>query len=153
MIRAKWTMRLGILGAVVSVAVLAISAATTSVAASGAAQTVTGVHANEEFCKIIVRQVEQFGLFAKVDLFDMTKRAKYWSDQKELNATLVKTAPASLASDVALQTKNSNAMMDAQAARNATNIKASAAALRSPEHLAAARRMNDYCGVKLPASK
>jgi hypothetical protein len=116
--------------------------------ASGAATAAGGVHSNEEFCKIImVKQVELFGLMTKLDPMnpDMTKRGKYFSDAKELNAKLVKTAPASLASDVALQTTNANAAYDAQASRNATNIKATAAVLSSPANLAAAKRMTDYC--------
>lgn len=156
MIRAKWTIRLGTLGVVVSVAVLANkdgTAAATSAAQGGAV--VTGVHANEEFCKTMIRQFDLFGQFVKLDPIspDMTKRAKYFADQKALNATLVKTAPASLASDVALVTKNANVSTDAQLARDPARIKATVAPLRSPEHFAAAKRMNDYCGAKLTTSK
>lgn len=156
MIRMKWPVRLGILGAAVSVAVLAISAATPSAAQGGAV--VTGVHANEEFCKTMIRQFELFVEFARLDPIspDITKRAKYFADSKALNATLMKTAPASLASDVALAMKNSDAMMDAQLAGKAgdpARIKAATVALTSPEQLAKAKRMNDYCGVKITASK
>ena len=120
--------------------------------ASGAATVAGGVHSNEEFCKIIlVKQVELFGQMTKLDPMrpDMTKREKYFSDAKELNAKLVKTAPASLANDVALQTTNANAMYDAQTSRNATNIKATATVLSSPANLAASKHMADYCGAKL----
>ena len=153
MSRTKWTIRLGILGTVVSVAVLAISVPTTAAAQSGAV--VTGVHANEEFCKTMIRQVELFGQFVMLDPIspDRTKRAKYFADAKGLNATLVKTAPASLATDVALQTKNANAMFDAQLASDPARIKALTKGLTSPEHFAASRRMNDYCGVKISTSK
>jgi hypothetical protein len=121
--------------------------------ASGAAPAVTmsGPHANEEFCKTMVRQVELFGQFVNLDPIspDMTKRAKYFTDQKDLNATLVKTVPTLLASDVALTTKNANASSDAQLARDSARIKATAAPLRSPEHLAAYKRMKEYCGARL----
>ena len=146
MIRAKCDHRTGILGAAASAAIFAILAATTAAAQSGA--TVTGVHANEEFCKTMIRQVAVLGQSAKADIFDMTQRAKNFADLKALNATLVKTAPASLASDVALQVKNSNASLDAQLARDPARIKASLVPLRSSEHLAVAKRMTEYCGVK-----
>ena len=50
----------------------------------------------------MVRQVELGGEYVKNQPLtpDMTKRAKYFNDQKELNAKLVKSAPASLASDI-----------------------------------------------------
>ncbi|HVT02925.1 MAG TPA: hypothetical protein VHL58_06060 [Thermoanaerobaculia bacterium] len=156
MIRTKWTIRMRILAAVVSVAVLAIPACrdankegTTATAASGAAPAATGDHSNEEFCKTIALQGEQFGRFTKLDIFDMAGRAKYFADQKNLNATLVKTAPASLKSDVALQTRNANAMIDAQLAKDSAGIKATAAVLSSPENLTASRHMTDYCGVTI----
>jgi hypothetical protein len=124
-------------------------------AVAGAVQaqsaTVSGPHANEAFCKTLIEQVELFAKVAKLDPFnpDMAKRAQYFKDAKVLNATLVKTAPASLSGDVAFQAKNANAMLDAQLAKNVKEIRASAAVLRSPESLAAARHINDYCGAKL----
>jgi hypothetical protein len=113
--------------------------------ASGAAPTVivSGPHATEEFCKILVRQAELGGEYMKHN--DTTKRAKYFADQKELNAKLVKSAPASLASDAALSTKAANDMIDAEL----TGDRAKAVpGLTSPERLAANKRMSDYCGVK-----
>lgn len=156
MIRTKWTIRLGAFGAVASVAVLASSAATTSAAQAGI--TVTGVHANEEFCKTMIRQVELGAEYMKHEALipDMTKRAKYFADQRELNATLVKTAPASLATDIVGFTRNANAMDDARRVGkegDREQIKAAARAMTSPEQLAAARRMNEYCGVKFTTSK
>jgi hypothetical protein len=159
MFRAKWSSRIEILGAAVIVAVLVFSAscrrdanqdgtpATTSATASGAALAATGDHSNDEFCRTIVLQGEKFALFTKFDPLDLAKRAKYFADQKELNATLVKTAPTSLASDVALQTRNSNAMMDAQMGNHSPSIMANARLLSSPKNLAASRHMADYCGV------
>ena len=139
-----------------SVAVLANAAgiAATSSGPQGAA-VATGVHANEEVCKIMIRQADQFAAYAKNQplIPDTTKRAKYFADQKALNAALVKAAPASLASDVARLTKESDEFMDAQLAGDRARDKASVAALTSPEHIAAAKRANDYCGVKVSASK
>ena len=73
----------------------------------------------------------------------------YFADSKALNTTLVKTAPALLASDVALQTRNSSAMYDAQLAGDRASEKAAVGALTSPAHFAASRHMNEYCGAKL----
>lgn len=103
-----------------------------------------------EFCRTLVAQFERM---AKFDPSDMTNRGKYFAEQKELNAKLVKTAPGSLSGDVALATTNANAAIDAQASLNATSIKATAAVLRSPAHLAATRRMTDYCGIKATVSQ
>ena len=154
MISTRLTTRLGLLGAVMSIAILveARSTAATPPAAEQSAM-VTGVHANEDFCKTMIKQMELLGQSMKLAPSDMTMRAKYFADQKALNAALVKTAPASLASDVALQTSNANASLDAQLTRDPARIKATVAPLRSPEHLAASRHMNDYCGVKLTTSK
>ena len=132
-----------------SAVLVTLLAGTTSAAATGV--TMTGVHANEAFCQTMARQVDLFGQYFKLNPLgsDTAKRAKYFADQKALNATLVKTAPASLAGEVARSIRESNAGIDAQASGNATSIKATAAVLRSPEHLAASRRMTDYCGVKI----
>jgi hypothetical protein len=152
MIRTTWTIRLGILGAIVSAAVLVNTdgtAAATSAAQSGFS--VSGVHANEEFCKTMVRQAELAGQQIKASSTvnpDMAKRAKIFADMKALNATHLKAAPASLASDVARATKNSDAGIDAQVANNSKDILAFAEVARSPEYLAISRRMGEYCGVK-----
>lgn len=113
---------------------------------------VTGVHANEEFCKTLIKQVE-LDMKHQALVSDRTKRATYFADQKALNAALVKTAPAALASDIVLFTKNANAMIDARLAGDRAKDKAAIAALTSPEHLAAAKRANAYCGVKVTTSK
>jgi hypothetical protein len=156
MIGTRLTTRLGVLGAVVSIAILAAAdrtAATPPAAEQSAV--VTGAHANEDFCKTMIKQMELLGLYAKLDPStpDMTMRAKYFADQKALNAALLRTAPASLAGDVAVQTRNANASLDAQLTRDPARIKAAVVPLRSPEHLTASRHMNDYCGVKLATSK
>jgi hypothetical protein len=137
--------------ATAGVGILAMLGATASGAQTGAVA--TGPHANEAFCKAIIKQAELFGQFMKADLSDGTTRTKYFSDQKALNATLSKTAPASLADDVALQTKNTNASIDAQLARDPARMKTTVGPLRSPEHLAASKRMTEYCGVKVEAVK
>jgi hypothetical protein len=150
MIRTKSNSRLRTL-ATAGIGILAMLGATASGAQTGAVA--TGAHANEAFCKTIIEQAELFGRFMKADLSDVTTRTKYFADQKELNATLSKTAPAALASDVALQTRNANASVDAQLARDPARIKASVGPLRSPEHLAASKRMTEYCGVKVEVAK
>ena len=119
--------------------------------ASGAtpAVTMSGPHANEEFCKTMIRQVELSGEYMKNQPLvpDTTKRAKYFNDQKELNATLVKSAPASLTSDATRFAKDANDMYDAELAGARAKDNAAVAGLRSPEHLAASKRMSAYCGV------
>lgn len=151
MIRAKSNVRAGILGATAGLAALVMA----SVSASGnqAGALATGPHANEPFCKTIIEQGQMFAQFVKADLSDPAKRTKYFAAQKELNATLVKQAPASLAADVALQTKNANASIDAQLSHDPAKLKASMIALRSPENLAASRHMTEYCGVKATVVK
>jgi hypothetical protein len=152
MMRTKWTIRLEMLGVVVSVAVLANAAgiAATSSGAQGGA-VATGVHANEAFCKTMITQADQGAEYMKNQLLtpDTTKRTKYFADQKALNATLVKTAPASLASDIARFTKESDDFMNAQQAgdRDRARNRAAGAAMSSPEHVA------DYCGVKMSTAK
>jgi hypothetical protein len=150
MMRTTWNIRLGLIGRTAGIAILAMSAAA---AAGQTGAMATGPHATEAFCKTIIKQAELFGQFTTSDLSDATKRAKYFSDQKELNATLSKTAPASLASDVALQTRNANAGIEAQITRDPARLKAASGPLRSPEHLAASRRMTEYCGVKVNVVK
>ena len=61
----------------------------------------------------------------------------------------MKSAPASLASDIVRFTKEGNDLYDAQLAGDRAKEKAAVAGLTSPEHLAASRRMSAYCGAKL----
>lgn len=143
--KLTWTTRLGILGAALTVAILAIG---TCRDASKKSAPAGDVGRSESFCTALLAQRE---LTAKFDPSDMTKRGRYLADQKELNALLVKTAPSALAHDVALQTGNANASLDAQSSLDATSIKAAADVLRSPEHVAATRRMTDHCGSKASA--
>jgi hypothetical protein len=133
------------------IGILAVLVATTARAQTGAVA--TGAHANETFCKTIIKQAELYGQFMKANLSDVTIRTKYFSDQRDVNATLLKTAPATLAGDVALQTRNATAGFDAQLTRDPAKMKASMGQLRSPEHLAASKRMAEYCGVKVAAVK
>jgi hypothetical protein len=150
MIRTKSNTRLVTLVAA-GIGILAPLGVTASGAQTSAVA--TGAHANEAFCKAIIKQAELLGQFMKSNLSDVTIRTKYFSDQKDLNATLVKTAPATLAGDVALQTRNANAGFDAQLSRDPARMKTSMGQLRSPEHLAASKRMAEYCGVKVEAAK
>jgi hypothetical protein len=151
MIRAKSNVRVGILGATAGLSALLIASASAS--GSQAGTLATGPHANEPFCKTSIEQGQMLAQFVKADLSDPAKRTKYFAGQKELNGTLVKQAPASLAADVALQTKNANASIDAQLSHDPAKIKASMIPLRSPENLAASRHMTEYCGVKATVVK
>lgn len=152
--KSKWTMCVGILG--VSVGLSACRDANkdgpgTTSAASGttaSAPAAGGDHSNEEFCKAIVAQFEQM---KKFDPSDAAKRQKYFAEQKDMNAKLVKLAPPPIASDVTFQTNTANAAIDAQLARDPARVQAAAAGLSSPAYLAAAKRINEYCGIKTPA--
>ncbi len=125
-----------------------------SLLAQGGA-TVTGVHSKEAFCKTMIQQFDLMGTYIKSPGLstDKTRRSKYFADQRMLNATLVRTAPASLKRDVVLLTRNANASYDAQLVGDRASMRAAVAPLRTPEHLAAAKRANDYCGVKLTVAK
>jgi hypothetical protein len=101
-------------------------------------------HANEEFCKTLV---VQFDVMSKFDPSDTARRPAYLAEQRALNVKLLETAPASLKGDVQLQVKNANATYDAMATGNGAGIKATAAVNRSPENLAASKRMREYCGI------
>ena len=111
----------------------------------------SGVHANEPFCKTMIKQFEVMTTYTKsgLGLTDMATRKKYFADQRVLNATLVKTAPASLAADVALLSRDANGSYDAQLNGDRKSMMAAIAPMRRPEHLAAAKRANVYCGVTL----
>jgi hypothetical protein len=121
--------------------------------------TVTGVHANEAFCQTMIKQVDLGAAYVKSDpglIPDRTKQAKYFADQKALNATLVKTAPASLAGEIARFTTAANAYYDVQLAGRAGDreaMRSAARGMRSPEHLAASKHMSEYCGAKMPGSR
>lgn len=129
-----------------ALAVLVVGSASAAVPAV----VMSGPHVNEAFCKTMVVQVELGGEYMKGQALipDTTKRAKYFNDQKELNARLVKTAPASLTIDVVRFTKEANDMYDAQLAGDRPMEKAAIRGLTSPEHLAASKRMSTYCGVE-----
>ena len=82
-------------------------------------------------------------------LIDPATKKKYFADQKALNGTLVKTAPLSLSSDVALLARDANLGYDAQLGTDRKARMAALAPLRRPEHLAAAKRASDYCGASV----
>lgn len=115
----------------------------------------TGIHAKEGFCTTMIQQFDLMSTYTKSPGLgtDMNRRSKYFADQKVLNATLLRTAPASLKTDVVLLTGDANASYDAQLSGNRAGTMASIGRLRSPQHLAAAKRANDYCGIKLTAAK
>lgn len=109
---------------------------------------VSGIHANEPFCKTMIKQFDLMMTFTRsgAGLTDPATKRKYFADQKVLNATLVKTAPASLATDVALLSRDANVSYDAQLGTDRKAMMAGLAPLRRPEHLAAAKRASAYCG-------
>ena len=112
---------------------------------------VSGIHANEPFCKTMIKQFDLMTTYTRsgIGLTDLTAKKKYFADQKVLNATLVKTAPASLSSDVALLARDANFSYDAQQGTDRKAMMAALAPLRAPQHLAAAKRANAYCGLSL----
>lgn len=133
---------------------LAIMPGVTLLAQSGA--TVSGVHANEVFCKTLVKQGDLAASYMASNpglRSDKSKQAKYFADQKALNAVLVKTAPSSLTADVALFTKNANASYDAQLTADRASMRAAISPMRSPANLTAARHATEYCGVRVDTSK
>ena len=76
MIRTKSNRRLATLATAV-IGIVAMVGATTSGAQTGAVA--TGAHANEAFCKAIIKQAGMFGEFLKADLSNVTTRTKYFS--------------------------------------------------------------------------
>lgn len=135
-----------LIAAMVAALTLSAALAAPPAAASGTTVKMTGVHAHEEFCQTMVRQLALMDTF---DPFDLKKRNEYFANQKKLNATLVRSAPPQFAGDIALQTRNANAMMDAQTTREPARIKAAAAGLRAPANIAASKRMASYCGATM----
>jgi hypothetical protein len=125
-----------------------------SLVAQGGA-TATGIHSKDAFCTTMIQQFDLMSAYTKSPALgaDRTRRAKYFADQKALNATLLRTAPASIKSDVTLLTKDANDSYDAQLGADRAKVMAAIVRLRSPAHLAAAKRANDYCGIKLAAAK
>jgi hypothetical protein len=119
----------------------------------------TGVHANEAFCTTMMKQADLAAAYMKSNpglAPDETKQATYFGNQKALNATLVKTAPASLNSDIVNFTRVSNAYLDAQLAGRKGDreaMRSAAKGMASPEHIAQSKRMGEYCGVKATASQ
>lgn len=121
-----------------------------AVDAQGRGVTMTGPHANEAFCKTMMKQYEVSQAYMASSIGkapDMKRRDKFFADQRAINATLLKTAPLSLRSDIDLINRDANASFDAQAHADARHMLAAMAPLRSPAHLAAAKRANAYCGT------
>lgn len=120
-----------------------------SVAAQGGAR-LTGPHANEPFCKTMMTQYDVSMAYMRSSIGkapDQKAKEKFFSDQRALNATLLRQAPMSLKSDIALINKDANDSFDAQLHAGPRQMMAAMAPLRSPAHLAAAKRANAYCGV------
>lgn len=112
--------------------------------------TMTGIHANEPFCKSMMTQYAVSMAYMRSSIGkapDPKARTKFFADQRAINATLLRQAPASLKSDIALINKDANASFDAQLTADPRHMLAAMAPLRSPAHLAAAKRAGAYCGV------
>jgi hypothetical protein len=110
----------------------------------------TGPHANEPFCKTMMTQYDVSMTYMRSSIGkgpDQKAREKFFADQRAINATLLKQAPMSLRSDIALINKDADASFDAQLHAGPRQMMAAMAPLRSPAHLAAAKRANAYCGV------
>jgi hypothetical protein len=131
----------------VAAAVLSIPAVQAS--AQGKVK-MTGIHANEPFCKTTMRQYDVSMAYMAASIGhapDPKAREKFFNDQRAINAMLLTQAPPSLKSDIALINRDANASFDAQLHADPRHMLAAMAPLRSPEHLAAAKRVNAYCGV------
>lgn len=119
---------------------------------------VSGVHAKEEFCKNLIKQVDLGAAYLKANAGgapDPQRQTTYITEQKAMGALMVKTAPASLGVDVANFMKIANTFYDTQLPGRQGDREAMIAAGRavaSPEHFAAAKRMNEYCGINKSAS-
>ena len=118
------------------------------------AVTTTGVHSREEFCKDVLKQMDLGAAYYKANaggMPDQQKTATYVAEQKAMGATIVKVAPKSLVDDVVQFTKVANVFYDAQLAGRQGDreaVRAASRAVSSPEHVAAAKRMYEYCGIK-----
>ncbi len=111
----------------------------------------SGIHANEPFCRTMIKQYEVMTTYTRsgLGLTNPATKKKYFADQKALNVILVKTAPRSLSSDIALLARDANIGYDAQLGTDRRAMMAALAPLRRPEHLAAAKRVSDYCGASV----
>lgn len=110
----------------------------------------TGPHANEAFCKTMMTQYDVSTAYMRSSIGkapDPKARTKFFADQRALNATLLRQAPLSLRGDIALINKDANDSFDAQLSADPRHMLAAMAPLRSPAHLAAAKRAGAYCGV------
>lgn len=120
-----------------------------SISAQGGAK-MSGPHANEPFCKTMMAQYDVSMAYMRSSIGrgpDQKAKEKFFSDQRALNATLLRQAPLSLKSDVALINKDSETSFDAQLHADPRHMMAAMAVLRTPAHLAAAKHAGAYCGV------
>lgn len=110
----------------------------------------TGPHANEAFCKTMMTQYDVSMAYMRSTIGkvpDLKSRQKFFSDQRAINVILLRQAPASLKSDITMINNDANTSFDAQLRAGPRQMLAAMAPLRSPAHLAAAKRANAYCGV------
>src|SRR6478672_11536679 len=87
-----------------------------SVSAQAGAR-MAGPHANEAFCKTMMTQYTVSMAYMSSSIGkapDPKARAKFFADQRALNATLLRQAPLMLKSDIALINKDANDSFDAQ---------------------------------------
>jgi hypothetical protein len=110
----------------------------------------TGPHANEPFCKTTMKQYEVSMAYMRASIGhapDPKARDKFFNDQRAINILLAAQAPGVLKSDIALINKDADASFTAQAHADQRHMLAAMASLRTPAHIAAAKRVNAYCGV------
>ena len=127
-----------------------VLAAVLAMAASGTATAVTlsGPHAEEPFCKAMARQLYAFEMIGLLDTAGPDPRVRRMHvEGKAASATLVETAPPSLAREVALQTKNIDAALDAEMSRDSGKKAAAAASVGAGTHRTADERMRRHCGM------
>jgi hypothetical protein len=120
-----------------------------SISAQGKAK-MSGPHANEPFCKTMMTQYNVSMAYMSSSIGkgpDQKAKEKFVADQRALNATLLRQAPLSLKRDVAQINKDADVSFEAQLHADPKHMMAAMAALRTPAHLAAAKRAGAYCGV------
>lgn len=121
-----------------------------AVSAQGRGVVMTGPHANEPFCKTMMTQFDVSMAYMRASIGkgpDMEAKKKFFADQKAINVTLLRQSPPSLRSDIAMINKDASDSFDAQLKADPRHMLAAMAPLRTPAHLAAAKRANAYCGV------
>lgn len=112
-----------------------------------------GVRAkNDEFCRLLEAQFAAMTK-AQADLADPAKRRAYFTAQKEMNAKILKAAPAEVQGAAELQVRTSNAVYDSQLAGDRDRSATASAVLSAKENMDASKRMTDYCRIETPTPR